>query len=275
MSSILKVSFAVYMMIVFLLGCGADPNGGKDDKNNDGLHKPGPINRVNWSAISSEHHPEVEDTSFSTDSYEKIYVDAFGFNNDVEVIYSNDTPAGHGNLRIFKVWAKNASWGNLNQSPNGKSLNIINYGRYECSIRVQNGQITQLEGGCYVRLQVFLPIGSQIEVYNVGKLITKRFIPITSEEFLKQIDNATRADDKFVVIENYLSSYSGTNKSPSLSAEQLGTVIGEFSWREEQFKALHKLHSLVRDRENLGKMIEDKFSYFDRQEARRIVGLEE
>lgn len=273
MQPTLKICFAIYLTTVFLFGCGGSSTSA-GNKNNDGLNKPGPINRVNWSAVSSEHHPKVEDISFSTDGYERIYVDAFGFNDDVEVIYSNDTPAGHGNLRLFMVWAKHASWGNLSQTPNGKLLNIKNYGRYECSIKIQNGQISQLEGGCYVRLQVFLPIGSQIEVYNVGQLITKRFIPISSDEFLKQIDQATWADDKFVVIEDFLSSYNGTHKSPSLSAEQLGAVVREFVRSEEQFKALRKLHSIVSDRENLGKMIEDKFSYFDRPEARRIVGLE-
>lgn len=272
MSNFFKTTSVLFLTITILVGCGGS-SGGNGDNTNNQLNKPAPANRVNWSAVPSEYNPKIEDTEFRTDGFEKIYVDMFGYDKDVEVVYSNDVPVGFGYLRLFKVWAKQASWGGLNQSANGKSFNLKNYGQYQCSIRVQNGQITQLEGGCYVRLQVFLPVGSEIEVYNVGKLITKRFIPINTEDFLEQIDRATWADDKFAVIENFLSSYSGTNKSPSLSSQQLGTVIGEFMRSEEKFKALRRLHSIVSDRENLGKMIEDKFGYFDREEARRIVGL--
>lgn len=253
-----------------LVGCGGSSGGNGE---NNPANKAQPKNRVNWSAVPSEYNPSVEDTEFRTDGFEKIHMDAFGFNDDVEVVYSKDIPAGLGYLRIFKVWKKQASWGDLRPQPNGKTLDLKSDGNYQCSIQVRNGQITQLEGGCYVRLQVLLPVGSEVEVYNVGQLITKRFIPINTEDFLEQLNDATWAAAKFVVIENFLASYSELNKRPSLTAQELGIVVDEFNWKEEKFKALGRLHSVVSDRENLGKMIEDKFSDFERDEARRIVGL--
>lgn len=272
MSNFFKVVLIILSSITFLAGCGGSSSGSADDDNNQ-RNKPTPTNRVNWSTVPTEYNPKTEDVEFRTSGYEKINIDAFGFKDDVEVIYTNEVPAASGFLRLFKVYKDSASWGSLQPRSNGTTLDLKSYGTYKCSIRITNGQITDLQGGCYVRLQVFLPVGSEIEVYNVGELITKRFIPISAEDFLKQLDNTNRAADKFAVIESFLESYNGMNKKPSLTAKQLGIVVDEFFYKEEKFKVLQRLHSIVSDRENLGKMIEDEFNYFDRDEARRIVGL--
>lgn len=271
MSNLLKM--VSVLTIIFVVGCGGSSGGNGDNNTNNQLNKPAPANRVNWSTVPSEYSPRIEDVEFRTDSFEKINVDAFGFKDDAEVVYTNEVLAGSGYLRLYKVFKDSASWGSLQPRPNGTTLDLKNYGTYQCSIRITNGQIADLKGGCYVRLQVLLPIGSEIEVHNVGQLITKRFIPINTEDFLQQLDDAAWAADKFAVIENYLASYNGMTKRPSLTAQQLGVVVGEFSFKEEKIRALGRLHSVVSDRENLGKMIEDKFSYFERDEARRIVGL--
>jgi len=49
--------------------------------------------------------------------------------------------------------------------------------------------------------------------------------------------------------------------------------IGEFSWTEEKLNILRRFHRYISDRENLNKMIEDKFNFFDQDKARQIVGL--
>jgi hypothetical protein len=264
----------IYLITTFLVACGGSSGGSSDgDGGNNTANKTQPKNRVNWSAVSSEFNPRVEDVEFRTDGYEKINVDAFGFKDDVEVVYSNEVPPGYGYLRLYKVWKEQASWGDLRPRPNGTTLNLKNYGSYQCSIRITNGQIVELKGGCYVRLQVFMAPGAEIEVYNVGQLITKRFIPISTDEFLEQLDDATWADDKFAAIENFLASYIGMSKKPTLTAHQLGIVVSEFNWKEEKYKSLTRLHTVVSDRENLGKMIDDRFGHFEREEARRIVGL--
>ncbi len=269
------MNFKIYSLIVLicavLAGCGGGSGSSGGNKDN-GENTPQKTSYVNWETVPSNFHPSTDDISFRTDGIEKINVDAFGFDEDVEVIYSQNIPANEGALRIFKVWNKQASWGDLRPRPNGKNLDLKNYGSYQCSISVQNGQIVALEGGCYVKLQIFLPVGAEIEVYNIGQLITKKYIPMKNETFLEAIHDATWADDKFVVIENYLASYTGSKK-PSLTSYELGKVIHEFMKSEEKFKALRRLHAVVSDRQNLGTMIETEFNYFDREEARRIVGL--
>lgn len=266
-----KIILIGLFMSLVVVGCAGDENsdGGDGGDNNN---KPQNERYVNWESVPSEFNPSIDDIAFQTDGVEKINVDAFGFDQDVEVIYSSDMQANHGNLRIYKVFYEQASWGDLQPKVRGKNLNLINYGQYQCSIKVQNGQITSLEGGCYVRIQIFLPVGSELEVYNVDQLITKRFIPIDNEGFFDALDDASWDDEKFAVIDDYLASYTGSKK-PSLTTYELGKVIQKFLRGEDKLKALSRLHHVVSDRQNLSSMIEKEFNHFDRQEARKIVGL--
>lgn len=258
---------AIFLMAAAVSACGSKNHSSGGDS------KPAPANRVNWSSIPADYHPSTEDIQFLTAGYEKLNIDAFGFNNDVEIVYTPNVSSGTGFVRLYKVWAKSASWGDVRPRANGKTLEVRSSGSYECSIQISDGSITSLEGGCYIRMQIYLPVGSEVEVYNLDQLISKRFIPIDAITFLDQLKRATWADDKFAVIENYLASYSGLNKTPALTAYQLGEVINEFNRGEEKLKALSRLHTVVTDRQNLAAMIDDKFSYFDRDEARKIVGL--
>ena len=74
-------------------------------------------------------------------------------------------------------------------------------------------------------------------------------------------------------LNDFISSYNGMSKAPQLTSNQLGIVVDGFSWKEDQFEALRKLHTYVTDRENLRAMIDKEISSFDRDEARRICGL--
>lgn len=264
--------FGISLLAVVLLA-GCDNGGGKSGGDNNANGTPNVKNRIDWSSVPAEYNPSIEDTEFRISGYEKINVNIFGFDSDTEVVYSADLPADKGFLRIYRVWAKSASWGSVSERSNGTTLDLRGAGSYSCSISTSNRKIESLEGGCYVRLQVYLPAGAEIEVYNLNKLLTKRFFAIKTELMLEQVDKASFEDEKFAVIETYLASYRGLNKNPEMLSNQLGSVISEFPFSAGKFKALRLLHKAVVDRENLGKMIEEKFSYFDHAEARRIVGL--
>jgi hypothetical protein len=271
----MKLIFLALLLISsILIGCGGGSDG-TEGNNGDGKgnNKPQKASYVNWEAVPSDFNPSIDTIPFNNDGVEKINLDNFGFDKDVEVIYTNDVRINEGTLKIFKVWKKQVSWGYLEPKLTGKNLDLKSYGSYQCSIRVQNNQIVELEGGCYVKVQIMLPINSEIEVYNIGQLITRRFIPMDNETFFNQLNDATWADDKFTVIENYLASYVDSKK-PSLTCNELGKIIHEFMYKEEKFKVLGRLHSIVSNRQNLSLMIESEFSYFDRGEARKIVGLD-
>lgn len=261
-----KFSFSCFFILSLVLGgCGKDSK-----KSTDAPANPG---RLQWESIPSEFNPRVQDEKFSTADIQRIKMDIFDFKRDVEVVYSPDIPKDSGVLRLFSVFKDSASFGGLDVKAEEKNLHLKRYGTYQCAIKVVNGQITELKGGCYVRLQVFLPPGAEIEVYNVGTLISKRFIPVDVKTFLENIDQARQTEEKFTVIEEFLNSYNGTSKQPTLLAAELGQVIHKFNFAQEKFRALRRLHALVTDRDNLKTMIESEFSYFDREEARRIVGL--
>ena len=242
------------------------------DGSGPGPGKPVPVNRVKWEQVPREFNPEVVDIDFRTDGSEKIEVDVFGFKDDVEVVYA-DMPVGTAKLRAYRVFSKSASWGDLRAQPEGKTVRLNNYGNYSCSIRVTNGVIQKLEGGCYVRLQVYLPAGAQIEVYNVGQLLTPRFVPMANEEMLKKIGAVAWSDQKFGVIADYLATYSNLRRSPMLVTDELSKVIREFFRAEEKLKALSQLHAYVSDRDKLAALLDREFMFRDREEARRITGL--
>ena len=222
--------------------------------------------------VPREFNPEVVDTDFRTDGAEKIEVDVFGFKDDVEVVYA-DMPAGTAKLRAYRVFHDSASWGDLRAQPAGKTVRLNNYGNYSCSIRVANGVIQKLDGGCYVRLQIFLPAGAQIEVYNVGQLLTPRFVPMANEELLKKIGAVAWSDQKFAVIAEYLATYANLRRAPALTTDELGKVLGEFFRAEEKLKALGQLQAYVSNRDKLAALLDREFMFRNREEARRITGL--
>lgn len=270
--------FGIVGLIAFAVFTGAltsacSGSSGSSGAGGGGNTKPQRPDYVNWDSVPTEFNPSIDEVKFqTTNNLEKIHVDFFGFNEDVDVIYTNDLSTGNGLIKIFKVYAKSASWGRVNSESVGKNLEIKSYGTYQCSIRIENQQIQALEGGCFVRVQILLPIGSELEVYNLGELISERFIPMTNEDFLKRIDDADFSDDKFAVIETFLASYTGTKK-PALASRELGTIINEFMQSSEKFQVLRRLQLVVSDRQNLRAMIEREFGYFDREEALKIVGL--
>lgn len=250
---------------LFLTACNSS------DNSKDGGASPKDLGRIDWNSIPSEFNPRVEDFNFRTDGAEQMSVDVFGFSKDFEIVYA-DMPANTSILRMFTVSKDSSGSMNLNPKKTGKKLDLNASGSYQCSIKTTNGRIESLKGKCYIRMQLFLPAGAEIEVYNSGNLLSRRFFAMSNEDFLKKIDDAY-SSNKQTVIDEYLNSYVETRKTPALSANQLGLVVNEFSFKEDKMTALRKLQAYAVDRENLRAMIEERFSYFDREEARRICGL--
>lgn len=131
--------------------------------------------RVNWAAVSPTHNPETEEFDFDTTGSRKISINLYGFKSDVEAVYSNKIQAETVKLKLFKVRNQASSLNNVEAISNGQELKVGGRGNYDCAIQLKGGMITFLRGDCLVRLQVFLPMGSTLEVYNQKAIITRKF----------------------------------------------------------------------------------------------------
>ncbi len=265
----MKSQFLILFVAIGLTACGNSSN----DKANAGGPTKAEQNRLNWESIPSEFNPAVIEENFQIGNSNRIYTDMFGFKDDVEVVYDEHLAAGQGSLKLYRVLKESGSSGALSATTSGQSLLLSRNGTYSCSIKTENRNITQLKGLCFIRLQIFLPKGSEIEVYNVKELITRRFIPIDPETFIKNFKDASFEDGKKAAIDDFISSYAELNKTPQLLSAQMGIVVHGFPFSEKKFEALRRLNGYVTDRQNLNAMIESEFSFFDRPEAKRICGL--
>jgi len=273
---------------MILSGCGSfHVTAGKDDGKRDKGGDPGakgpqanpPKNRVDWASVPQEFNPETKTTALAIDGVQQLNVDLFGFKDDVSVVYGADVAAGTGRLVTYSVYKsaqgyESATLGTISSSRTGSRLEVkAGQGMYACSIRVINGKITELAGRCYVRAEIQLPTGAEIEVFNLNTLISRRFFPMTTDELQRTVKDQSFADGKLKAIDAYLASFEGTGKTPALTANDVGTVVGSFSFSDDKFAALTKLQGAITDRGNIATMIDESFSHFDRPKARQIARI--
>ena len=260
---------AVTVPAFLLIGCGKSSSSDTNTTGGNGSATP----KVNWQSVSTEYNPSIETQSLSLVGVDTLNLDLVGFKDDVALSYSSQLSSTQAQLRIFKVYKDSAYWPSISQQVSRSALNVSTYGIYQCSIRSTNGRIASLKGGCIVRVEVILPAGAQVEVYNVGARLSKRFKAVSNESFLMQLDKATWTRDKLAVIDDFLYSHAQVSRAPVLETDQLGHVLHAFSFKSDKLAALSRLHTTVHGRVSLARVIDNEFSYFDRNEARAIAGL--
>ncbi len=257
---------------------------GKDSGNSTGSTTSGndPITvnpYVDWNQVPANLNPEIDTIDFNSSYLERFQINYFGFSEDVRVIYKNNDPMnapanGFGSIKIYRVYQNKMRQDRYSFSQRNKDVTLSGSGIYNCKIQVQNALITQLDGSCVVRIDVYLPEGSELEVYDAKKILTKQFLPMPIEVFIKQFKNATWDADKHKVIDQYLASFQvSRTKKPSLLSVQLAMILRDFMLSEDKFIALRKLHLHISDRNNLRDVINNEFKFYEREEAFRIVGL--
>jgi hypothetical protein len=264
MRNLLHLSFGI-ILSTLIIGCGSSP----DDTGTVTGFK----NRVKWASIPSEFNPQVSDLTFNTSGIETVRMNIFGFAADVEVVYSQNVPAGQAYLRTYKVSKNAATWAPINSTVNGKSLSLTALGNYACKINVENGQIKELDGGCYIRMQVLLPADSDLAVYNLNQLISTKSRLATTDELIINLRNATWVGDKRVILNDFLESYNKAGKQPVFTSTQLGSVVHNFDLTTDKLKVLRRLNGFVSDRQNLGSMIDQEFPEHARGDARVAAGI--
>ena len=265
----LLISNLILVLAFGILGCSGQTNKSTEDD----INNPQAQSRVIWERVPQEFNPRVEDVQFQTNQIEKLNINVFNFDRDFEIVYTRTLAPGQGFLRLFRVWSESANWGDLTPRKNGKILELRAIGTYNCNINVKNGQIVSLKGGCYVRAQIHLPVDAKIEVYNDGQLKSKKFFPLSNQEFFQLIKQSLNKREKFLAIEDFLNSYVGTNRQAALSVKELTEVMRNFNTNKDKLEVLRQLHRTVIERDELKSMVLSEISYFDHVEALAIITL--
>lgn len=253
-----------------IIACGGDSDKSSKSKTTEQIRSA--KSGLDWDSIPSKYNPRVSEVSFDLVDIQKINLELFGLDKKVNLSYSNSIEAGMGIIKIYSVWYKSSSNISIDMEDDGMGLLTLgNSGSYGCSIQTRNRRISNLEGLCHVYGELILPTGKKIEVSNENRLISRRFIAIDNKSLLESLDRASFDDEKLALINDYLKSYKAINAKPTISSLELGTIISEFSWADEKYSVLRKLHKYTSDRENLEQMIENEFSHFEREEALKII----
>lgn len=274
------LGFLFGLTLMSLMACGGDSENNGDAActgANRCIPKVTPF--VDWEMVPQKFNPAIKGQEFSLANLRTINMSFLGFVKDARVQYSNDMPSGRGRVEVYSVTHNNP--GNSLPVPTVELKSDSAYATYKiygsfshvCNIDVTNLYINNLEGACIVRLVVTLPRGAEIEVYNMGEIISRRFFAMTVNELKNKVKKAYSQDDKADMINEYLVSHASINKVPVLYTFDLGILIDEFRF-DGKFIPLRRLHMYVKDRHMLESMIEDKYSYFDQEEAKKIVGIQ-
>jgi|GEM_PF-1193259 len=231
--------------------------------------------KVNWESIPSAFNPQVQSEEFSIESIKairlRLQVDA----KDVSLVYSDALASQIGTVDIYTVQASDAKTTLRGTSivAEDDSISVSKFGNYQCALEVENGTLTALQGACYVRVVVTLPVGAKVELYRRGQLVSSRFFAMSVEDLLESLSDLQPRDEKSAVIDEFIQSYQALGRQPVLAATEVGAALSEFSFGDNKLPVLTKLHPFVRDRESLRAMIADQFNSLDEKKALEIVGL--
>lgn len=265
MRNVLQITFGIVFAFT-AVGCSSSSD-------TDNVTVPALKNRVKWTSIPAEYNPQISELTLNTVNVETIRMNIMGFAADVEAVYSDKVTAGQAILRTYKVSKNAATWAAINSSLNNKVLNVGSYGDYACKIRTENGKITELDGGCYVRLQIVLPLNAEIEVYNLNQLISTYTRLKSVSELIQSLKETTWVGDKRFLLNDFLESYQKAGKKPSFSADEVGMVVHQFDLTKDKLNILRRLKDFIADPQNLRAMIDREYPEHARGEARIIAGV--
>lgn len=269
MNSWIKNALTV-LTLVGILGCAENVNlSGNQDAGGPSKQS----NEVDWNKIPERYNPSTEDYRFVVTDVKRLFVSPIGFGIPIKLIYSESTKNPNGYLRLYKVWAKSAKWGYFDSDYESGKISITRYGEYSCSISVENGEISALEGGCYLKVEIYLPLNSKVEVYSSGNRISDQFYAMTAEELIDVLDDRINDSGRTLAVDDFVASNKKFNEQRSITSRQLGTVLNKFISIDSKLDSLSKMHGFISDRNNLSSMIDSEFSYSDRPKARKIVGI--
>lgn len=232
---------------------------------------------VNWKSIPEKYNPNMSIIPINISGLKYLDTSISGFQRDVKIVYSSGFSKNQGELVLYTVREKKNGFGfgNMHSSQGNSRLSISGGISNNCSISVVNKAIKELEGSCYVAIDIILPTDAKIEVRNIGTLLTKEFFPMEVEYLIGALDKTSGSEEKLKLIDDFFTSYDKHFQKAALDTAEMKEIFSHFGFSDEKLNVLRKMHAAITDRENLGSMIDEVFgSSFDREDAKKIVGLD-
>lgn len=229
-------------------------------------------NTILWENVPAEFHPEVSQNDVNIVDIQRIHLNIPGAMDKVEVIYSSTLPADTGVIKIYSIN------GDAKTTPSvrrGRVGNIIQMSdaTNTCELKAENGQITDLKGYCYARIEIILRENTPVEVYSGLRILTAHYFAKPLSELLNRLAAVHTDSERVEQVADFAASYQETGTRAQLRTSDLTTILRKFESVPPKMQTLRLLHIYISDRKQLESMIENEFEYFDRAEARKIVGL--
>lgn len=236
--------------------------------------------QVNVTNIPKKYNPKVQVFEFDTNGIKSLKISLPGRldNKNFSLKYDKKNKDGRAVVKVYTAEFESKTSVNglrmVNDDSESLSINMGGNYSYSCSIKIVNKKINKLEGACFIKVEVVMPANSKVEIYNNGSLISKMFYAQKIETLFKNLKQASFDDNKTEYIDAFLDSYKATKNTLEITAEELGLIIGTYSFDRHKIDVLKKLHKFVIDRENLKNLIDSVFTFnSEKKEAYKIVGL--
>ncbi|UYL07804.1 DUF4476 domain-containing protein [Bdellovibrio sp. SKB1291214] len=229
-------------------------------------------NTILWENVSADYNPQVSQNDMDVKDVQKIIVNVPSAADKVNVIYSATLPADTAIIKVYTISKDSLTSSGLRR---GRVNNIIEMSdrTQSCNLKAAEGRIKYLKGYCYARIDVHLREGAAIEVYSGSRIITNHFQTISLVELMSRMHESQDDTSRLQNVADFAASYSETSQRASIYTSDLTAILRQFQATAPKLQTLRLLHIYVTDRDQLENMIETEFEYFDRAEARRIVGL--
>ncbi|MDA8792221.1 DUF4476 domain-containing protein [Bacteriovoracaceae bacterium] len=276
--------FLIFLCLFGLVSCGKNNESGTSSKDDDDISNDGTnVNQQNvqgmhfdWGNVPAQFDPHVHKEEFDSRGLTRLNLMIIGIENAIQVTFSNHL-VDRGVIEFYRARNGEGSFGTIRFRENYNNLDVMNYTgntAYQCSSRVYQRQLIELQGACNLFIRITLPASSQIEIYSSGRIFSKRYSPMGFDQLMERLNSGFN-QDKFEAIEEYISSYRQTDRSLSLSSFQLEKILKKFTFTDDfKYSALIELYSYVLDQRNLEQVINNSFSFAsNREKAKRMVGI--
>lgn len=229
-------------------------------------------NTILWENVGSEFNPQSSLNDIDIKDVEKILVNVPSAADKVLVKYSPTLPANTAIVKIFTISKDSLTSSNFRRGRRGNTIEMSDPSQ-PCKLTAESGHIKDLKGYCYARIEIHLRENAPVEVYSGSKILTDHYYPMSLSDLMKRLDECQEDSERLAQVADFSSSYSETGLRVPLYTTDIVPILRKFQTASPKLQTLRFVQIYIVDRDHLEKMIEDEFEYFDRAEARRIVGL--